>query len=496
MRGIAGFGAAGLLAALIVPGVSGGSQADAASTLSVTSVGVTDISEVSSDGRFVLGSVPAGEEERTWVVMDRLSGTSTPAEVCSLSFCLDWLDPLGFVAENPSLRLAVRDSTDAGWYPDGGVYLRNVRTGSSVRVDTNSSGVPLAPAWTGQACDDGAEDCDFDTDPVLQVSVDSFSADGRMAAFCANYSAPGRPLLYVKDLASGRLTRTSVRCGVRYDEDIDNTDRKLFFAPEISDDGKVVHVRGDWYSLEGITTGWHADQLYFTASGRSRRLNGQGTMTRDGGTVFLSKGVHKPSHDKEATPGPQCAYEVSTGRCPRLTWWHKFFGERGHPELASTSTTRRGRYLINGSMILDRRRGVVVDVGSLLRERGLDPNELVAVSGDGRVVFVSGGPDTSEQSFVVTGWGWKPMAVAWVAANRDYTKLTVDIDPDGASRKWAFRVQRQQSDGTWRTLRRTYRAAGARQTRTIDLPEGTYRIKVLPKGKYRGSLSASVDLFG
>lgn len=504
MRGIVVVGAAGLIAALMVPGISGASQTQASPQLSVASVGVTDVTsvgvtnvaEVSSDGRFVLGSVPAGGYERTWVVMDRITGTSKTADVCSSSFCLGWDDPFGFVVDNPSLRLSVQDSSAFGWYPDGGVYLRNVGTGSSVRVDTDSRGAPLRPAWTGQRCDDGEQDCNYDTDPVLQISRDSFSADGRKAAFCANYSAPDQPLLYVKDLAGGRLTRTSVRCGVMYDEDIDNTDRKLFFPPEISDDGRIVHVRGDWYSFEGITTGWHADQLYFTTSGRSRKLNGQGTMTRDGGTVFLSKGVHNPHRNKEATPGPQCAYKVSTGRCSRLSWWRKFFGERGTPELASNATTLRGRYLINGSMILDRRSGVVVDVGSLLRERGLDPGELEAVSGDGKVIFADAGSETSEQSIVVTGWGRQPMAVAWVAADAGDTKLKVDIDPDGASRKWAFRVQRQQGDGTWQALNKVYRAKGARQTRTIDLREGTYRVEVAPKGKYRGSLSASVRLYG
>lgn len=498
MRGIVLVGAAGLMAALVtasVTGVSGESKAGPAPQLSVTPVGVDDIMEVSSDGRFVLGSLPAGEGERTWVVMDRLAGTSTPAEVCSRSFCLNWDDPFGFVADNPALRLSVRDSTALGWYPDNGVLVRNIRTGSSVRVDTDSHGVPLVPAWTGQGCDDGEHDCDFKTDPVLQISVDSISADGRTAAFCANYSAPGRPLLYIKDLAGGRLTRTSVRCGVRYDEDIDNTDRKLFFAPQISDNAKVVHVPGDRYSVEGITTGWHADQLYFTASGRSRTLEGQGTMTRDGRTVFLSKGVHNPVRDKEATPGPQCAYEVRTTRCRRLAWWQGFFGERGTLDLPSTATTRRGRYLINGSLILDRRSGVVVDVGSLLRERGLDPYDLVAVSGDGKKVFTAVGSDPTTESVVVTEWGWEPMAVARVDTNPDATKLKVDIDPDGASRKWAFRVQRQQSDGHWQTLAKTYHARGAPQTRTIDLPEGTYRIQVLPKGKYRGSLSAAASLY-
>lgn len=494
MRGIAGFGAGALLAALMVPGVSGQPTASAATPFQITPVALADVAEISSDGRFLLGSNHPGlYPDPGWVILDRATGVSVPAEACpSWQYCLGLGEPLGFVADNPALRLVVRDAGSPGWYPDGGVFLANATAGTSARVDTDSAGAPLSPSWSGKGC---LEDCDYTADPMLQISASSFSADGRLAAFCANYSAPDQPLLYVKDLVAGGLTRTKVRCGVRFRDDDDNPHQMLVYAPQVSADGRVVHVPGDLYSFAGPTTGWHADRLYFPASGKSRTLNGRGTMTRDGSTVLLSRGVHNPLHNAAATPGAQCAYVRATGKCVKLPWWRSLFAERGTLELPETAMTRRGRYLLSGSQLIDRRSGAIVDLGSLLRERGYEPHGLI-ISGDGKVIIASvDGPNNSSQTLALTGWGKKPMAVAQVATNALSTKLLVDIYPDGAFRKWAFRLQRQAADGTWQTLPTKYRAVGAKQTRTLDMPAGTYRVQVLPKGKYRGSLSEAVGIY-
>ena len=55
--------------------------------------------------------------------------------------------------------------------------------------------------------------CDYHWAPHLNVTADSVSGDGRIAAFCANYEKPKEPVLYVKDLGTGALTRTDVLCG-------------------------------------------------------------------------------------------------------------------------------------------------------------------------------------------------------------------------------------------------------------------------------------------
>ena len=76
------------------------------------------------------------------------------------------------------------------------------------------------------------------------------------------------------------------------------------------------------------------------------------------------------------------------------------------------------------------------------------------------------------------------------------TKLGVDIDPDLTAGSWQFRVQRERADGTWRTLKPTYRTHGRRETRSVDLAPGTYRVRVLPRFGLQPSTSGPVTLTG
>ncbi len=70
----------------------------------------------------------------------------------------------------------------------------------------------------------------------------------------------------------------------------------------------------------------------------------------------------------------------------------------------------------------------------------------------------------------------------------------MDVDPDLSAGSWAFRVQRQRDDGSWRTLRTTYRTHGPDETRILDLPRGTYRVRVLPRMGLTEATSAPVTL--
>ena len=74
------------------------------------------------------------------------------------------------------------------------------------------------------------------------------------------------------------------------------------------------------------------------------------------------------------------------------------------------------------------------------------------------------------------------------------TRLRVNVDPNKGAGYWTFRVQRQRADGTWRTLPRTYTTCGNRETRTLNLRKGTYRVKVQAKYGYRGTTSTPVTL--
>ena len=87
-----------------------------------------------------------------------------------------------------------------------------------------------------------------------------------------------------------------------------------------------------------------------------------------------------------------------------------------------------------------------------------------------------------------------PSAVVTVGSVASSAKLGVDVDPDLSAGSWAFRVQRQRDDGSWRTLRTTYRTHGPDETRILDLPRGTYRVRVLPRMGLTEATSAPVTL--
>jgi len=73
------------------------------------------------------------------------------------------------------------------------------------------------------------------------------------------------------------------------------------------------------------------------------------------------------------------------------------------------------------------------------------------------------------------------------------SKLKVDIDPNMGRRAWVFQVQRRTDDDAWRTLR-TYRTLGTRETRTINLRKGVYRIHVKARFGYAETYSDSIYL--
>ena len=481
-----------MVAALAVP-VSG----DPKSSVVVTPTALSSAVAVSHDGRWV---------EAPNLILDRLTGVSAPVNASAGEEQF-----FGFIPDNPVLWLVVGGSHARLWYPgggvavwdsDGGVYLVDTRTGVRQRIDTDAAGTPLAPSWTGQGCE-GGDACLFSTDPALRISTRSVSRDGRTAAFCANYLSPNEPLLYVKDLTTGRLTQTTVRCGVSHFQEEDDPFVETFHWPEASDDARVIHVRGD--VLEDRMDdrlGWQAGSLYFTATGSVRTVNGQGTMTRDGGTIFLRLGVQRPVDATRASKRV-AAFNVRTKRTTRLPWWNRFYD--GDSQFLPTGmiptdmTTRRGRYMVNESSVLDRVRGVTIDIGSLLRERGYDPQWVdMAISGDGQTVFANvANPGTmpyGQEVVAVTSWGWRPTVRARVSSNRSQTRLIVDVDPDKGSGYWTFTVLRLQESGSWQTLPGTYRTRGSRETRTVNLPNGTYRVQIKPKYGYRGFISRDVYL--
>ena len=87
-----------------------------------------------------------------------------------------------------------------------------------------------------------------------------------------------------------------------------------------------------------------------------------------------------------------------------------------------------------------------------------------------------------------------PSAVVTVGSLASGSKLGVDIDPDLSAGAWTFRVERQRPDGSWRPFRATYRTRGALETRIVDLPRGTYRVRVPSRMGLTEATSVAVTL--
>jgi hypothetical protein len=90
-------------------------------------------------------------------------------------------------------------------------------------------------------------------------------------------------------------------------------------------------------------------------------------------------------------------------------------------------------------------------------------------------------------------WPNAPIAAVKVKPRKSKSKLYVDVNPNKGKGYWRFQVQRQQADGSWAALK-TYKTKGKKETRTINLGRGTYRVVVLPKYGYLGATSGSVYL--
>lgn len=464
--------------------------------------------EISRDGRYLW------PYDDSYQVVDRLTGERSAAPTCTGDHC--W--SAGFVRDNPSLVLTFEfgarpdpsedgDGEPANVSPLLGVFLADMSTGARLRIDSDSSGAPLVPAWRNEgSC--GNEWCDnFYDYPTVFVGTQSVSRNGRKVAFCTNYEQPKVPVLYVKDLGSGRLTRTGLRCPVMDARGVEST---FTATPEISADGRVLHVNGDVVGDGAPYLRWTADTLYFTGTGKVRKVGGWGSMTRDGGTVFMRLGV-----PKRATPSSRIrvgAYNVKTQKVTKLSGRDTILGTPVAWFNAYEQASYRGRFVAGMQPVLsqgtsgelldvrvwvvDRNTGARADIAAILRERGYRAagEGRPIISGDGRVVLVRVITPDPERTEMVAITGWEPTAQATVTTNAGRSKLLVNVDPDKASGYWTFRVQARRTDGSWRTLKQTYRTQGSRETRTINLPAGTYRVRVQPKYGYRSSTSAEVTL--
>ena len=253
----------------------------------------------------------------------------------------------------------------------------------------------------------------------------------------------------------------------------------------MSEDGRVVHVNGNTFNVprDMPTSHWLGDTLYFTGSRKVRSVNGFGSMTRDGGTILMRVGV-RPEGTADTTGGRVGPTTSATRAISALPGTITIYGNDAFTFLAFDQASRRGRFVVNDTSVIDRTYGITVDITAILRAKGYTiPADEAAncdttrsISSDGQVVIAHGG--VTAQGGCNAGFlavtGWQPPVSVAVAANPDPSKLVVNVDPDKASGYWTFRVQRKKANGSWTTMRTTHRTRGAsRRARSTCGPART-----------------------
>ena len=279
------------------------------------------------------------------------------------------------------------------------------------------------------------------------------------------------------------LTRTSLRCPI-----VDTSESLYTHPPQISAHGRVVHVNGD-VAAGSTSDVWSADQLFFTRSRESRVVPGWGSMTRNRRTIFMRLGVRRtPTKPARIAVG---AYSIATRRVTGIGGGNEIYGNpvRGFSSFDSATRGRlhRGQGSDLGRPYVDglpnhRRRPTVRGVHrhrGASRNAGYEPSQdgwSPSISGDGKVVIavirkqVASPEEDSRESVAITGW--EPTARAAVAANGKGSKLVVNVDPDRVDLDVPSAAQR--ADGSWRTLKKTYRTgASMRRGRSTCPPAGT-----------------------
>jgi hypothetical protein len=85
-------------------------------------------------------------------------------------------------------------------------------------------------------------------------------------------------------------------------------------------------------------------------------------------------------------------------------------------------------------------------------------------------------------------------AVTMIARSKsDERKLYVNVNPNMGKGYFQFVVQKMSS-GQWRALSKVYKTKTRAEKRTLNLRRGTYRVIVMPRYGYQGSMSDSVWL--
>ncbi len=88
----------------------------------------------------------------------------------------------------------------------------------------------------------------------------------------------------------------------------------------------------------------------------------------------------------------------------------------------------------------------------------------------------------------------QPTAQISVKSDKRRSKIAVDVNPNKGKGYWRLSVQRKKANGIWVTYKKSYKTYGSRETRTLNLKKGTYRVYVNPKYGFQGAVSTTVTL--
>jgi hypothetical protein len=348
----------------------------------VQPVGMTDVVDMSKDGRYVLGRLGG-----RYVVRDVVRGRTVRR--------LPSGDEYAYHGLSDSGRYVVYTRTRPGSPTTCGTpYVRDRVTNRVRNAATTASGARLPAGWTptGTECPDEPS-----WRTQITFSAPAISGNGRYVAFCVNLAVPDRLDLYVKDLRTRRIRTFEGVCS----EITDAFERPA--APQVSETARVILLPGrDATGDEAGYHSWWPASLLLNRSTLVAGVGGAGpVLTADGSAVY-SVGPLTCLGGEVPCPGGPIRYDVSSATTAALP--------AGDP--GPGPTTRRGRYVVvttndpvgNRLAVLDRATGTSTDLTPAFVGAGVaiptwffpprpDVPPRTLVSGDGRIVMVS--PDGS-----------------------------------------------------------------------------------------------------
>ncbi len=369
-----------LAATLAVPPASAAAAPAAPGTVVAAAVGVTStrltqVADVSKDGRYALGLF-AGR----WVVRDVVRGRTVRRLPSSAAYTYHAISDSGRYVAYSYTKASRPQACNTPW-------VRDRITNKARSAATTKTGGPLPTGWAG------AGECPDEPSWRSQFTFSdpAISGNGRYVAFCANLTVADRLDLYVKNLRSKRITKFDGVCSERTDA------FEQPQTPQISQTGRVIllpgrHATGD----EAGYDVWQPASLLLNRSILVHDVGGAlPRMTDDGSSVYSTGPLTCDGGWDPCSAGPKAPirYDVASGTIAALP--------AGDPGAGPMS--RRGRYVLvvttdaagNQLTVLDRATGTSTDLTASFAAAGVAIPSNTAwtrLSGDGRVVLLA--PDS------------------------------------------------------------------------------------------------------